>query len=110
MEMTRDERSLLLYLETCAVDRSGRVDGRHMNAEDFEIARRWNETGFLFFRRRRAKLSIGAASVNAAALTHVVKLGDTAWAEVSRLRRERAERTSLAEKEAIGSERGCLNP
>ena len=36
--MTSDERNLLLYLETRAVDHGGLVDAKHMNKEDMEIA------------------------------------------------------------------------
>mgnify|MGYP001586935676 CR=1 FL=1 len=49
--LTKDERSLLLFLETCAVDHAGRVDTSHMNANDMEIAARWNRSGFLKFGR-----------------------------------------------------------
>jgi hypothetical protein len=49
--MTKDERSLLLFLETRAVDHAGRVDTRHMNSDDFEIAKRWDAEGFVNFGR-----------------------------------------------------------
>lgn len=50
-DLSKDEKSLLLFLETCAVDKSGRVNVEHMNAQDMEIAKRWNESGFLGFGR-----------------------------------------------------------
>ena len=50
-EMTKDERSLLLYLESRATDQGGTVDARRMNKEDFDIAKRWNEDGFIEFGR-----------------------------------------------------------
>ena len=50
-EMTKDERSLLLFLETCAVDNTGLVYGPHMNDDDREISKRWNESGFIKFGR-----------------------------------------------------------
>lgn len=43
--MTSDERSLLLYLETRAVDHGGKVDAQHMNKEDFDIAKKWMKKG-----------------------------------------------------------------
>ena len=43
---TRDEKSLLLYFETQAVDYGGTLEGVRMNADDFAIAKRWNEAGF----------------------------------------------------------------
>jgi hypothetical protein len=47
--MTKDERSLLLYLESCAVDGWGKVVEARMNEEDFIIAHRWVEEGFIEF-------------------------------------------------------------
>jgi hypothetical protein len=49
--MTKDERSLLLYLETCAVDHTGKVDGIKMNDEDRAIAERWAQEGFIKYGR-----------------------------------------------------------
>lgn len=49
--MTNDERSLLLFLEARAVDHGGKVDGRHMNKDDFEISERWDAEGFINFGR-----------------------------------------------------------
>jgi hypothetical protein len=54
--MTSDERSLLLFFETQAVDNGGKVnDIRHMNKEDLEIAEEWNKEGFVKFGRIRFK-------------------------------------------------------
>jgi len=50
-EMSKDEKSLLLYLETRAVDYGGKVDTRHMNDIDFDIAKEWNREGFVKFGR-----------------------------------------------------------
>lgn len=50
-EMTKDERSLLLFLETQAVDYGGLVDVRHMNEDDCNIASDWNECGFIIYKR-----------------------------------------------------------
>ena len=72
--MTKDERSLLLYLETRAVDYGGTVDTRRMNKEDFEIAKGWNESGFLKFGR------IKFHDINPAShATHWCELSDEAW-------------------------------
>lgn len=46
-EMTKDERSLLLYLESRAVDNAGRVDTLRMNHDDNKILERWTSTGFV---------------------------------------------------------------
>lgn len=49
--MDKDERSLLLYFECQAVDYGGKIDARRMNNDDFQIAKRWNEEGFVRFGR-----------------------------------------------------------
>jgi hypothetical protein len=49
--LTHDERSLLLYFETLAVDYSGKVDSRRMNEDDFRIAEIWDSEGFIEFGR-----------------------------------------------------------
>lgn len=87
-KMTRDERSLLLFLETRAVDYGGRVDGRHMNGEDFEIAKRWNEQGFVFFGR------IVARHCNTQG-GNWCKLSASAWTLAQAERLNRAERMWL---------------
>jgi hypothetical protein len=53
-ELTKDEKSLLLLLEACAVDNSGRIDLRRINSDDIAIGKRWNESGFVKFGRIRA--------------------------------------------------------
>lgn len=49
--MSKDERSLLLFLETRQVDYGGRVNLQHMNQIDMAIAEKWNEEGFIGFGR-----------------------------------------------------------
>lgn len=48
---SREEKSLLLYFETQAVDYGGTLESVRMNADDFAIAKRWNESGFVSFGR-----------------------------------------------------------
>ena len=75
-KMTRDERSLLLFFEACAVDHGGRVNTRHMNDEDRQIAEEWNEEGFCQFGRVGSKfLTLKTAKLG----THWCKLSDEAW-------------------------------
>lgn len=83
--MTKDEKSLLLFLETQASDNSGRVKTVHMNESDMEIARGWNQAGFVEFGRIQSK------DVNSSG-SHWCKLSDAAWAAVHKLRQERAVR------------------
>ena len=49
--MSKDERSLLLFLETRVVDYGGRVNLAHMNEEDMNIAEKWDKEGFIGFGR-----------------------------------------------------------
>ena len=76
--MTRDERNLLLFFETQAVDHGGLVDLKQrrgqvgiMNKEDFDIAKKWNEEGFVKFGRIKFHSIIEA--------THWCELSDEAW-------------------------------
>jgi len=83
--MSDDEKSLLLFLETRAVDYDGRVKTAHMNKEDFEIAERWNKDGFVQFGRIRASDINNDGS-------HWVRLSDQAWISAHSLRQERGKR------------------
>ena len=51
MELTRSEKSLLMYFETQAVDYGGTLESVRMNAHDHSIAKRWRESGFVHFGR-----------------------------------------------------------
>ena len=53
--MTKDELSLLLFLETCHVDQGGLVDVRHMNEDDMKIAQQWHEDHYIEFGRIYSK-------------------------------------------------------
>lgn len=88
-EMTRDERSLLLYLETRAVDFGGKVDVRHMNKEDMDMAKRWNSEGFLKFGRIKFHDILSKQSG-----THWCELSDEAWALAQQERKARYTRIS----------------
>jgi hypothetical protein len=86
-QLTKDERSLLLFLETCAVDHGGIVDTCHMNATDQAIAARWVIEGFIEYARIRfhdieaiqRKIGKGYARP-----THWVVLGEAERAERKR--------------------------
>jgi len=83
--MTKDEISLLLYLECRAVDHSGRVDTIHMNAEDMKIAERWAMEGFIKFGRIAfVNLTKGCGG------THWCNLSDVAWRVAAAERKARA--------------------
>jgi hypothetical protein len=104
-DMSKDERSLLVFFETCVVDQNGRVKIPHMNADDMEIAARWTTEGFVTFGRICAE-DIGQASWG----THSVTLSDEAWTLAHAERRARAARSkqtrtyhTTAEKRAEGA-------
>ena len=68
---TRDERSLLLFLETQDVDHGGKVLAASMNDDDRAIAKRWNEAGFIGYGRIRSADILASQD------------GRTAWVELS---------------------------
>ena len=83
--LSKDEKSLLLFLETCAVDLNGRVNTKHMNDTDHEIAKKWNTEGFVGYGR------IIMADCNTQGAMWC-KLSDNAWDIVKQLRQDRAVR------------------
>lgn len=86
---TREENSLLLYLETQAVDYGGTLESVRMNADDFAILRRWKEAGFVHFGRiafQDVKKHGGVAR------DHWVVLSEEAWTMAHTERRARCER------------------
>lgn len=89
MELTKTEKSLLLYFESQAVDYGGTLESVRMNAGDYEIAKRWRDTGFVQFGRIAAddiKRNAGVAR------DHWCVLSDEAWAIAHAERRARCER------------------
>lgn len=88
-KMTKDEKSLLLYLETRVVDYGGRVNTIHMNRDDMKIAEKWNKSKFVRFGRivMRHHNSDG---------THWCILSDEAWKLVHQERKNRHARLWLS--------------
>lgn len=84
-EMTKEERSLLLYFEARLVDRAGTVDHRNLNATDMMIAKQWGAARFIEFGRLRLESCKNDA-------THWVRFTDAAWILAQCERRRRAER------------------
>ena len=85
--MTRDEEGLLLYLESCLVDRMGRVDPRRLNEDDVMTIGRWMKAGFVDMR-----LLLGEEwRVNQ---SHRVIFCNEAWQAAANARRRRAEQFS----------------
>src|SRR6266852_5007231 len=85
--MSKDELSLLLFLETRAVDHGGKVQTAHMNAGDFEIAKKWNKKGFILFGRVRHRDITQGGS-------HWCQLSEAAWEAAHAERKTRAARSA----------------
>lgn len=91
-ELNKKEKSLLLFFETCMVDNSAKVKSAHMNKDDFEIAKRWNEEGFIKFGRIEARKIMSQQQFFKD--TYYVELSDEAWDIAHKLRRERGKRSA----------------
>ena len=88
-DMSNDERGLLLFFESNAVDHRGTVHSQHMNKDDMDIAKRWDEEGFCKFGR------IKAADIRdrfQAKKTHYVLMSDEALKLAQEERIERIKR------------------
>lgn len=84
--LTKNQASLLLYLECRAVDNGGRVRASQMNADDFEQAEAWAKNGFIEFGR------IASNYLDESAGNYWVTLSEEAWKCVHAERRARANR------------------
>lgn len=83
--LSKNEKSLLLFFETCAVDQGGRIKSCHMNNDDFYIAEKWDEEKFISFGR------ICSKDVNEYG-SHWCKFSEDAWKLAHEERKARAER------------------
>lgn len=70
--MSKDERSLLLYFESMSVEKGGKIDPQRMNRGDFEICGEWQNKEFINFGRIAHEDIIGNMSF-------WVVLSDEAW-------------------------------
>lgn len=87
-KMTREELSLLLFLESCAVDQGGMIFAALMNEEDMAIAKSWNDTGFISFGRLPSSFITSAK--NRGHFSMYVVLSKNAWECASAARMNRA--------------------
>lgn len=82
--MTKDEKSCLLYIETCCVDRGGLLEGCRLNAADHAAIGLFKTHGLLTRAGRiPAKLLKNSS-------THYAELSDAGWELAHQLRRWRA--------------------
>lgn len=107
--MSRDERSCLLYLETCAVDAGGIVEGVRLNGADHAAIQRFADAGMLQFARVPARM-LGTGYRDT--WTHIVRFHDAAWVLAHQLRRQRGLRHGPFAEEAIADleARGRFTP
>jgi len=92
-EMSKDEKSLLLYFETCLVDSYGRVEGQRMNNDDVKIAERFAKMDLIKFGRLSFKaIQKLRGDPHGHIYTHYVRFTDKAWELAHKFRRERSER------------------
>jgi hypothetical protein len=90
-EMTTEERSLLLYIETCSVDYGGLVNYQHINDDDRKILKQWDEGGFISFSRITFDSLQLLKDKNNSNLVH---LSEEAWNLAHKERRARSARMS----------------
>lgn len=80
--MNKDERSMLVYAETCVVDHSGLLEGKRMNRADMDALKKFKAAGLLDYGR------IPAALLNSSyGKTHWVTFNESAWTLAHQLRR-----------------------
>ena len=93
-KFTKDEKTLLLYFETCLVDAYGRAETRYMNKEDIEIAKKLTEAGLIEFGRLSMKAIEKLRRLHGygKVYTHWVRFSDKAWELAHKWRKERSDR------------------
>lgn len=87
--MTKDEKSLLIYLETRMVDYAGTIDFVHLNDADNIILAEWKAAGFITLHRLTYK---SIQTLNMKSVSSVIMLSDEAWELAWQCRKERANR------------------
>jgi len=90
MKMNRNQQELLVFLETCLVDRGGKVESIRMNKDDFEQIVLWKDCNLIRFGRLFAREALD--QTRSRLNTHWVLFSEEAWSLAHKFRRERAER------------------
>ncbi|MCA8048056.1 hypothetical protein BLA18110_02089 [Burkholderia lata] len=96
--LTKVERSIILYAESCSVEYGGLLEGMRMNDADLVSLGRFEDAGILSFGRVPAAL-LEPLSHYGRKPTHWVTFTDEAWQLAHLLRRERAARGSASRKQ-----------
>ena len=93
MSMNKEERSLLLYLESRSVDNYGKLDGQHMSQQDSKIIDNWKQKGLIKFTRIMSEEIIGC--------NYYCELSDEFWKLAHRERKARSLRMKERTKELM---------
>ena len=99
-ELTRDEKSVLLYAETCLVDGGGLMAGARMNEADIAALKRFREAGVLDFGRIPFH-TLNELIQPAVKLTHWVRFHESAWQLAHALRRQRAANSQSTNRKKV---------
>jgi len=83
--VTKDEQSLLLYLESCSTEKGGILDSSRMNTDDMNTLIEWHASGFIKWGR------IAFHDIKEGA-THWVVLSEEAWSAAHQERKARCAR------------------
>lgn len=89
---SRDEKSLLIFFEQMAVDYGGLLQNSKLNADDFRIAEKWRDDGFIKFGRIKLDDVPKATGCGSSPRAYWVVLSDEAWELAAKERRARFER------------------
>lgn len=97
--MSKEERSLLLYLETCMVDNRGRIDQKKLNNDDRHILEIWDDAGFIKFGKIHLDKYMESMG------SYWIELSDKAWKlahqeRIARSKRMLEKRTWIKSEEA----------
>ena len=90
--MSKDERSLLLFFESNAVDHRGKISVEHMNDEDHRITEAWDKEKFIRFGRVALADIITGGQQPVRPRAHWVTLSDKALSLAQEERRARIKR------------------
>lgn len=86
--MTKDELSLLLYLESVAVDCSGRITDTRMNEADWKNLKKWTKSGYV----ASGRIAFESLKLVQRTSTQWVVLSDKAHDDAAVARKARAKR------------------
>ena len=95
--LSKDQRSTLAYVESCAVDAGGLLESIRLNAADMQTLQAMHDAGLLQFGRVPGSM----LGTGLKPWTHWVVLNDSGWQLAAQVRRKRAEQRGPFAREAI---------